>query len=83
LAHPSASLKHHACRRHDYSWCFRSRAIHSRMYGEQRTIFTPSALHAPKNRTTSTSTTVTSFKSKTNRGPLSWSCFFNSPTCSD
>jgi hypothetical protein len=48
------------------------------MYCEQCTIFTPSALHAPRNRTTSTSTTVTSFKSKMNRGPLRWSCFFNS-----
>src|ERR1700726_2344816 len=53
------------------------------MYGEQCTIFPPSASHAPKNRTTSTSTSVTSFKSKTNCGPLSWSCFFNSSTCSD
>src|SRR5712672_2454171 len=49
------------------------------MYGEQWTIFTPSALHAPKNRTTSTSTTITSFKSKTNWGPLSWNCFFQFP----
>src|SRR5262249_27363326 len=61
----------------------RSRSIHSRMYCAQCTIFTLFVLHSPKNRTTSTSTSVTSFRSKTSWSPFSWSCFFNSPMCSD
>jgi len=49
------------------------------MYCEQCTIFTPSALDSTKDRTTSTSTTVTSFKSKINRGSAMLELLFQFP----
>jgi hypothetical protein len=64
-------------------YIFLSCFIHSRMQGEQLTISMPPSSQIARNRTTSTSTSVTSVRSKTNRGPSCWSCFFNSPTCSD
>jgi hypothetical protein len=62
-----------------YSWLgFRSRIIHSRMYGEQLTSRTPSLSHLLRNRTASTSTSVTSSSCTTTLGPLASSCLATS-----
>ena len=62
-----------------YSWLgFRSRLIHSRMYGEQLTSRTPSVSHLFRNRTASTSTSVTSSSCTTTLGPLASSCLATS-----
>jgi hypothetical protein len=62
-----------------YSWLrFRSRLIHSRMYGGHLTSRTPSVSQLFRNRTASTSTSVTSSSCRTDLGALPSSCLATS-----